>query len=186
MTSADDFVLQLIQDKGLVPPDIVKLGREQLVSEGVSPSDIDSKLIDLLVEKRYCKYEDISYQLSQEFNIPLISLQDIRVDDEVLKLLPQETLRKYNVFPISSSGGQLELAISDPMDMDSVDDVSHILNMSVDLRLASPEEIRKAIDDHFGVNAYGDMFDGELPAAAPPPTRSRPATKPESPRKRRP
>ena len=89
MTSADDFVLQLIQDKGLVPPDIVKLGREQLVSEGVSPSDIDSKLIDLLVEKRYCKYEDISYQLSQEFNIPLISLQDIRVDDEVLKLLPQ-------------------------------------------------------------------------------------------------
>lgn len=165
MTSADDFVLQLIQDKGLVPPDIVKLGREQLVSEGVSSSDIDSKLIDLLVEKRYCKYEDISYQLSQEFNIPLISLQDIRVDDEVLKLLPQETLRKYNVFPISSSGGQLELAISDPMDMDSVDDVSHILNMSVDLRLASPEEIRKAIDDHFGVNAYGDMFDGELPAA---------------------
>ena len=165
MTSADDFVLQLIQDKGLVPPDIVKLGREQLVSEGVSPSDIDSKLIDLLVEKRYCKYEDISYQLSQEFNIPLISLQDIRVDDEVLKLLPQETLRKYNGFPISSSGGQLELAISDPMDMDSVDDVSHILNMSVDLRLASPEEIRKAIDDHFGVNAYGDMFDGELPAA---------------------
>ena len=148
----------------MVPPDVVKLGREQLVSEGVSPSDLDSKLIDLLVEKRYCKYEDISYQLSQEFNIPLISLQDIRVDDKVLKLLPQETLRKYNVFPISSSGGQLELAISDPMDMDSVDDISHILNMSVDLRLASPEEIRKAIDDHFGVNAYGDMFDGELPA----------------------
>ena len=148
----------------MVPPDVVKLGREQLVSEGVSPSDIDSKLIDLLVEKRYCKYEDISYQLSQEFNIPLISLQDIRVDDKVLKLLPQETLRKYNVFPISSSGGQLELAISDPMDMDSVDDISHILNMSVDLRLASPEEIRKAIDDHFGVNAYGDMFDSELPA----------------------
>lgn len=149
----------------MVPPDIVKLGREQLVSEGVSPSDIDSKLIDLLVEKRYCKYEDISYQLSQEFNIPLISLQDIRVDEEVLKLLPQDILRKYNVFPISASGGQLELAISDPMDMDSVDDISHILNMSVDLRLASPEEIRKAIDDHFGVNAYGDMFDGELPAA---------------------
>lgn len=148
----------------MVPPDVVKLGREQLVSEGVSPSDIDSKLIDLLVEKRYCKYEDISYQLSQEFNIPLISLQDIRVDDKVLKLLPQETLRKYNVFPISSSGGQLELAISDPMDMDSVDDISHILNMSVDLRLASPGEIRKAIDDHFGVNAYGDMFDSELPA----------------------
>lgn len=162
MTSADDFVLQLIQDKGLVPPDIIKLGREQLVSEGVPPTDIDSKLIDLVVDKRYCKYEDITYLLSQEFNIPLISLQDIRVDESVLKLLPQDILRKYNVFPISSSGGQLELAISDPMDMDSVDDISHILNMSVDLRLASPEEIKRAIDDHFGVNAYGDVFGDEI------------------------
>ena len=162
MTSADDFVLQLIQDKGLVPPDIIKLGREQLVSEGVPPTDIDSKLIDLIVDKRYCKYEDITYLLSQEFNIPLISLQDIRVDESVLKLLPQDILRKYNVFPISSSGGQLELAISDPMDMDSVDDISHILNMSVDLRLASPEEIKRAIDDHFGVNAYGDVFGEEI------------------------
>lgn len=162
MTSADDFVLQLIQDKALVPPDIIKLGREQLVSEGVPPTDIDSKLIDLIVDKRYCKYEDITYLLSQEFNIPLISLQDIRVDESVLKLLPQDILRKYNVFPISSSGGQLELAISDPMDMDSVDDISHILNMSVDLRLASPEEIKRAIDDHFGVNAYGDVFGEEI------------------------
>lgn len=162
MTSADDFVLQLIQDKGLVPPDIIKLGREQLVSEGVPPTDIDSKLIDLIVDKRYCKYEDITYLLSQEFKIPLISLQDIRVDESVLKLLPQDILRKYNVFPISSSGGQLELAISDPMDMDSVDDISHILNMSVDLRLASPEEIKRAIDDHFGVNAYGDVFGDEI------------------------
>ena len=162
MTSADDFVLQLIQDKGLVPPDIIKLGREQLVSEGVPPTDIDSKLIDLIVDKRYCKYDDITYLLSQEFNIPLISLQDIRVDESVLKLLPQDILRKYNVFPISSSGGQLELAISDPMDMDSVDDISHILNMSVDLRLASPEEIKRAIDDHFGVNAYGDVFGDEI------------------------
>ena len=162
MTSADDFVLQLIQDKGLVPPDIIKLGREQLVSEGVPPTDIDSKLIDLIVDKRYCKYEDITYLLSQEFNIPLISLQDIRVDESVLKLLPQDILRKYNVFPISFSGGQLELAISDPMDMDSVDDISHILNMSVDLRLASPEEIKRAIDDHFGVNAYGDVFGDEI------------------------
>ena len=157
MTSADDYVLQLMQDRALVPADAIKLGREQLVSEGVPASDIDSKLIDLLVEKRYCKFEDITKLLSEEFNIPIVSLQDIRVDDEVLKLLPKETLRKYKVFPISMDGGQLELAISDPMDMDSVDDISHIINMSVDLRLANPDEIDRAIDEHFGINT-GNVF----------------------------
>ena len=78
-----------MQDRALVPADAIKLGREQLVSEGVPASDIDSKLIDLLVEKRYCKFEDITKLLSEEFNIPIVSLQDIRVDDEVLKLLPK-------------------------------------------------------------------------------------------------
>lgn len=146
-----------MQDRALVPADAIKLGREQLVSEGVPASDIDSKLIDLLVEKRYCKFEDITKLLSEEFNIPIVSLQDIRVDDEVLKLLPKETLRKYKVFPISMDGGQLELAISDPMDMDSVDDISHIINMSVDLKLANPDEIDKAIDEHFGINT-GNVF----------------------------
>lgn len=146
-----------MQDRALVPADAIKLGREQLVSEGVPASDIDSKLIDLLVEKRYCKFEDITKLLSEEFNIPIVSLQDIRVDDEVLKLLPKETLRKYKVFPISMDGGQLELAISDPMDMDSVDDISHIINMSVDLRLANPDEIDRAIDEHFGINT-GSVF----------------------------
>ena len=146
-----------MQDRALVPADAIKLGREQLVSEGVPASDIDSKLIDLLVEKRYCKFEDITKLLSEEFNIPIVSLQDIRVDDEVLKLLPKETLRKYKVFPISMDGGQLELAISDPMDMDSVDDISHIINMSVDLRLANPDEIDRAIDEHFGINT-GNVF----------------------------
>lgn len=146
-----------MQDRALVPADAIKLGREQLVSEGVPASDIDSKLIDLLVEKRYCKFEDITKLLSEEFNIPIASLQDIRVDDEVLKLLPKETLRKYKVFPISMDGGQLELAISDPMDMDSVDDISHIINMSVDLRLANPDEIDRAIDEHFGINT-GNVF----------------------------
>ena len=161
MTSADDFVLQLIQDKGLVSADVLNLGRQQLESEGVTSTDIDSRLIDLIVEKRYCKYEDITFILSQEFNIPLISLQDLRIEKDVLALLSQDILRKYNVFPISKIGSQLELVISDPMNMDAVDDISHLLNMSVDLRIASPDEVKKAIDDHFGVNAYGDMFDGE-------------------------
>ena len=161
MTSADDFVLQLIQDKGLVSADVLNLGRQQLESEGVTSTDIDSRLIDLIVEKRYCKYEDITFILSQEFNIPLISLQDLRIEKDVLALLSQDILRKYNVFPISKIGSQLELVISDPMNMDAVDDISHLLNMSIDLRIASPDEVKKAIDDHFGVNAYGDMFDGE-------------------------
>ena len=107
MTSADDFVLQLIEEKGLVAHDIIETGRQQLQSEGVSPTELDSKLIDLIVDKRYCKYDDITYILAQEFNVPLISLQDISVEEDVLKLMKQEDVRKYGVFPLAVNNGQL-------------------------------------------------------------------------------
>ncbi len=159
MTSADDFVLQLIEEKGLVAADILNLGRQQLESEGVSSTEIDSKLIDLIVDKRYCKYDDITYLLAQEFNIPLISLQDVSVDEEVLNLMPKEEVRKYGVFPLAVNNGQLELAVSDPMDMDTVDNLSHILKMPIDLRLATPSAINDAIDSHYGAaSAYTDIL----------------------------
>jgi len=161
VTSADDFVLQLMEEKALVPADIIKQGREQLLSEGATAADVDSRLIDLLVEKKYCKYDDISFMLANEFNIPFISLQNLSVEDDTKKLITQEDARKYNVFPISVASGQLELAVADPMDMDVIDSLGHILKMPIDLRLATPDDIKHAIDEHYGVNAYGDILGTE-------------------------
>ncbi|MFR6033587.1 MAG: hypothetical protein ACLUKN_10690 [Bacilli bacterium] len=65
MTSADDFVLQSIEEKGLVSADIIAAIRDELTAAGVSAADIDSKIIDTLVDKRICKYDDIALRLAQ-------------------------------------------------------------------------------------------------------------------------
>lgn len=51
MTSADDFIIQLLSDKGLVSADVISDARSQLEGEGVGVDVIDSRIIDLLVEK---------------------------------------------------------------------------------------------------------------------------------------
>ncbi len=158
MTSDDTFVLQLVEEKNLVPADIIKLGREQLVSEGVNAADLDSRLIDLLVEKKYTRYDDITLLLAHEYSIPAVSLHDLSIDDEVKNLVHEDIARQYGVFPIAINNGQLELAIPDPMDMDTVDNLSHLLKMPIDLRLATPIAISNAIDEHYGVKAYGDVL----------------------------
>ena len=159
MTSADDFIVQLIADKGLVAPDIMDTARTQLQAERVSAEDIDTKLIDLLVEKKYIRYEDITRALSAEFGIPLIDLGDMRIEDEIKQMIPKHAAEKYGVFPISVHDGQLELAISDPLDLSAADNISHMVGLPIDMRLATPEAIKKAIDDYYGVSAYGDMFE---------------------------
>ncbi len=160
MTSADDFVLQIIEEKGLVSAEIIAAIRDELTAAGVSAADIDSKIIDTLVDKRICKYDDIALRLAQEFNIPFMALHDLHVDEDVKRAVPEDIARKYGVFPIAVENGQMEMAISDPMDMDMVDNLSHLLGMPIDLRLSTPDDIKRAIDDLYGVKAYGDMFDG--------------------------
>ncbi len=160
MTSADDFVLQIIEEKGLVTADVIAAIRGELTAAGVSAADIDTKIIETLVEKRICRYDDITLKLAQEFNIPLIALHDLHIDEDVKRAVPEDIARKYGVFPIAVENGQMEMAISDPMDMDMVDNLSHVLGMPIDLRLATPDDIKRAIDDLYGVKAYGDMFEG--------------------------
>jgi len=158
MTSADDFVLQLIEEKSLVPQEAIKQERERLLAEGATLADIDSLVIDALVDKKYCKYDDISFMLANEFNVPFISLQNLTVEDDVKNLISQDDARKYNVFPVAITGGQLELAVIDPMNMDLVDNLGHMLKMPIDIRIATPSDIKNAIDEHYGVNAYGDIL----------------------------
>lgn len=160
MTTADDFIVQLISDKGLVAKDILDNAKAQLQSDGVGVDEFDSKLIDLLVEKHYLRYEDITRALSVEFNIPIVDLTDLRIEDDIKKLIPREEAQKYGVFPIAIHDGQLELAVSDPLNLNAVDDISHLVDLPVDLRLATPEAIKKAIDDYYGISTYGDMFEG--------------------------
>ena len=160
MTSADDFIIQLLSDKGLVSADVISDARSQLEGEGVGVDVIDSRIIDLLVEKKYTRFEDIVKALSEEFGIPEIDLNDLRIEDDVKKLLPKEEAVKYGVFPISVHEGQLEIAISDPLNVNASDDISHLVGMPLDMRLASPDAIKRAIEEHYGSSTYDGMFEG--------------------------
>ncbi|MBQ2721980.1 MAG: hypothetical protein IJF70_03640, partial [Opitutales bacterium] len=59
-----------MEEKALVPSEAIAEERERLMAEGATLADIDSLLIDALVEKKYCKYDDISFMLANEFNVP--------------------------------------------------------------------------------------------------------------------
>ena len=133
--------MQLLNERGVVGEDIISVAKEQLRSEGVSNSELDSKAVELLVEKHYCTFEQIYQILSDEFNMPLASLEDISIGDDVKNAVPEDVVRKYNILPLGIENGQMEVAISDPMDMDAIDNLTHIIGMPLDLRLASPHQI---------------------------------------------
>jgi len=163
VTSADDFVLQLLQDKGLVSSAAIASARGQIKAD--TPSDqTDSATLDVLIMSHNITEEKIYEALSKEFNMELAALADVRPVEEVLKLVNRDLALRYKVFPMQLDGSQLDLAVSDPLNVDTVDSLSKLLNVTINTYLASPKDIDAAIALNYEAPAgseYGDLFKGQ-------------------------
>ena len=163
MTSADDFVLQLLQDKGLVTAEAVASARHQVKPE--TPSDkVDAAILEVLIESNNISQEKIYRALADEFHMEVANLMDVRPTEDVTKLVTRELADRYKVFPMQLDGNQLDLAISDPLNVDAVDSLSKMLNVTINTWLASPQEIQEAINQNYEAmtgDAYGDLFKDE-------------------------
>ena len=84
--------------------------------------------------------------LSKQYGIPSITLSQLDVDAEVVKLVPAQIARKYEVLPIKRTGNQLTLAMADPTNVFAVDDVGFMTGLQVVPVVASQGAIRQAID----------------------------------------
>ena len=68
----------------------------------------------------------------------------------MLKVLPGETCRKYQVIPISRAGAVLSLAMSDPTNVFAMDDIKFMTGYNVDPVVASEIAIEEAINRFYG------------------------------------
>ncbi|MGF1485250.1 MAG: type II secretion system ATPase GspE [Opitutales bacterium] len=156
MTSADDFVLQLIEDSGLVDAEHLATARSQVENDGEA-ENVESQVIDLLVEKGYLELDHVVDLLAEEFNMETVDLGDIRASNEAMEKVPFKLADKYRVFPLEVDGSSIELAISDPLDVDAIDSLSHVLKMTVNTRLASPKAINDAIHQFYDSHHSAEM-----------------------------
>ena len=148
MTSADEFVLQLLTDKGIVESTAIEDARVKAAEQG-SDGNPDTAALDLLVTENIVTQVQIAQALAEEFNMDFVDLADIRVSNEALELLPYDLANRYKVFPLEADDNELELAVCDPLDMDAIDSISHVIQRSITSRVAPLEEIEKAIHQYY-------------------------------------
>lgn len=156
MISADDFVLQLIQDRGLVETETAQLAIAQLRAEHVV-DNLESQALDLLVDRGYLTWEDITRTLAAEFDMEVADLAEVKPPEATLLKVGRELCEKHTVFPLEYDGARrLTLAIADPLDTDAVDGLSRLLKADIKSVLATPVSIKEAITKHFAADQDGD------------------------------
>jgi type II secretory ATPase GspE/PulE/Tfp pilus assembly ATPase PilB-like protein len=95
--------------------------------------------------------------LADELSLPFVRLNDWNPDPETIQALPSRLVFKLRAVPYRVGNGRLELATSDPLRLDSFDEVRTATGLQVDLVLADERDIADFIRTHYGV--AGDVLE---------------------------
>lgn len=134
----------------------------QLNSALAKQKEKGGMLGEILVEIGYVKQEDLNDALCEHLQIDFIDVRTIEVDEKILKLLDEKTMRKYTLVPIGYDKynmGALKVAMADPMNILAMDDINIITGKQVVPLLANPRHILAYLDKIFGKQQAQNIAD---------------------------
>ena len=131
------------------------IDNEQLARALQEQKGSNDKLGGILVKLNFVTEDKLIAFLSRQYGIQSITLSQLDVDPEVLKLVPEQIARKYEVLPIQRQGNQVTLAMADPTNVFALDDVGFMTNLQVIPVVASQAAIRAAIDRSYDTKGSG-------------------------------
>jgi len=94
----------------------------------------------------------ITAVLSRQYGIPSVNLELFKIDQTVLRLIPQEVAQKYSVLPLSRVGASLTLAMVDPTNVFAMDDVKFMTGLNVEPVVVAEASIQQAIAKYYGTS----------------------------------
>ena len=94
--------------------------------------------------------EDITTFLSRQYGVPSINLTYFEVDPSVIKLVPEETARRYEVLPLSRVASSLTIAMVDPTNVFAMDDIKFMTGFNIEPVVASEAAIQEALKKFYG------------------------------------
>ena len=143
-------ITKLLLDRGL-------LTKEQL-DEAIGLNQAEGLRLDrAIIQLGYVSERQLLEIMSEQLNLPLISLADKTIDPQALQALPPKIVYRKRLVPVSRQNGTLNVATSDAFDLNAFDDLRLITGLNVQPVLALREDIEKVIKTQYGLG--GDTLD---------------------------
>jgi len=105
---------------------------------------------EVLVELKFATEEDIAQALTCQYGFPYLPLASYEIDPEVIGSVPRDVCRKFCLIPIDKIGKSLTVAMSDPLNMNALEDIELITGCTVQTFVSTTTDIKEAIDKYYG------------------------------------
>lgn len=107
------------------------------------------RLGQILVERSILTEEEIMDTLAIQLSLERFDIGKAFIDPEIARSIPEEVAKKYNLIPFAEKNGKLLVAMSDPLNISAIDDISFITQKSIQPCIAGYQAIEKAISLYF-------------------------------------
>jgi len=122
----------------------------------------NARLGSVLVTLGFVSDEEVTNFLSRQYGVPAINLQYFEIDSSVVKLIPEETAKRYQILPLSRVGASLTIAMVDPTNVFAMDDIKFMTGFNIEPVVASESAIMDAIDKAYSHPAAEENVDDLL------------------------
>jgi type IV pilus assembly protein PilB len=125
----------LLTNAGVITP-------EQLEQALAVKEQSGQRLGEIIVEQGFAEERQIAAALAKQYNLELLDLHEIELDQEAVKLLPEALARRFEALPIRRlPNGELLLAVTDPTNLRTADDLRLALGTNLRLAVADPAQM---------------------------------------------
>jgi general secretion pathway protein E/type IV pilus assembly protein PilB len=139
MTSNDEYVIQLLTERGY-------LSAEQVEAAAGSMKAENETTLDVLVSGGAVSEDDVLGTVADQFGLKYCHVNADAISADIVKEVPAEIAKKYGVVPVVASEDSITVALSDPMGYDAIDSLRYVLHgRDVEAVIAPRSEVSAAM-----------------------------------------
>ena len=127
-------------DAGLIDEKTLA-GAEKKVTKGKDLSDI-------LVTEGKISEDDLARMQGYILGLPFVNLENEKIPEDILRIIPEPIARTHNIIAYKKTGNNLEVAMLDPQDLETIEFIKKTSNLKILSRLTSKKSIKNALSQY--------------------------------------
>ena len=120
--------------------------------------------VSYLVEQKVLDSQTIALSASEEFGVPLFDINALNTSLIPRALVDEKLIRKHHVLPIFKRGNKLFVAVSDPTNLQALDEIKFQTRMSTEAILVEEDKLARVIETAMDEDdsSMDDLLDDDL------------------------
>jgi len=108
----------------------------------------DKNLADILVAEGKISEDDLAKLHGYILGMPFVNLESEKIPEEILRIIPEPIARTHNIIAYKKTGNNLEVAMLDPGNLETIEFIKKTSNLKILPRIASIKSIKNALSQY--------------------------------------